>query len=159
MMYETTILLSFEAGKGVLCEEVVAFLGVHVSPGRQCLSHHHHQQIIWVVATCTGWKAPHSLVAGLICIGSTWVEVHLYRLKGSQINMWTQTQTWYQCKVSLYGWAFVDDKTKEKEVGEVDHLNQKYLKVSNTSSHISLYIKNNSCFPKNVFCGSLDALV
>ena len=44
-------------------------------------------------------------------------------------------------------------------MGEVDHLNQKYLKVSNTSSHISLYIKNNSCFPKNVFCGSLDALV
>ena len=28
MVNETTILLSFEAGNGVLCEEVVAFLGV-----------------------------------------------------------------------------------------------------------------------------------
>ena len=46
-------------------------------------------------------------------------------------------------------------------MGEVDHLNQKYLKVSNTSSHISLYIKTTvaSLNAKNVFCGSLDALV
>ena len=61
---EATILLGLEAGNGVLCEEVVAFLELNPEEYFDTI----------LIETCKkGGKAPHSLAARQICIGSTWV--------------------------------------------------------------------------------------
>ena len=59
MMKLATILLGLEAGNGVLCEEVVAFLELNPEEYFDTI----------LIETCKkGGKAPHSLAARQICI-------------------------------------------------------------------------------------------